>query len=144
MCAAGLSELRGWELPIAVVVRFALLGVRELYSRLRGVHAQGLALDKPVVVANLYDLRLREVGFQLLALRPRDPKHARGFEVSLESRERVVELGLGSREKVDVVELSTNTRRLASISSVTITCQAALSHSSRSLAPIDLFSAPSA
>src|SRR3712207_7606124 len=43
----------------------------------RSVHAQGLALDKPVVVADLYDLRQREVCFHLLVLRPRDPEHAR-------------------------------------------------------------------
>src|SRR3712207_8238036 len=65
----------------------------------RSVHAQGLALDKPVVVADLYDLRQREVCFHLLVLRPRDPEHARRLEVSLELRERVVELRLGSRER---------------------------------------------
>src|SRR3712207_7989776 len=53
----------------------------------RSVHAQGLALDKPVVVADLYDLRQREVGSQLLVLRPRDPEHARRLEVGLELRE---------------------------------------------------------
>jgi hypothetical protein len=76
--------------------------VREPHGGPCGVYAQGLALDEPVVVADLYDLRQREVGSQLTVLRPRDPEHARGLKVGLELRERIVELRPVLRPRVSL------------------------------------------
>src|SRR3712207_3369559 len=64
------SRLRGRELSVAVVVRFAFYGVGKLQGGPRGVHAQALALDQPMAVADLYDLRQRQVGPELSVLRP--------------------------------------------------------------------------
>ena len=70
---------------------------------------------RAVVVADLYDLRQREVGSQLLVLRPGDPEHTRALEVGLELRKRVLELRPGPREKVDVVELPASSEATSSL-----------------------------
>src|ERR687898_471395 len=99
-------RLRVSEPPVAVVVRLALLGVGKLQGGPRGVHAQALALDETVAVADLYYLRQRQICPELPVLRPRDPEHALRPEVGFKLREHVVELRPAPREEVDVAELS--------------------------------------
>lgn len=68
------------------------------------IDADHFALHKPVVVAQLYDLRQGEVGPQLPIFRPGNIEHPCWLKMCLEFGEQVIELFLAFCKKVDVIK----------------------------------------